>query len=312
VGSAPPTGSRLNFFITAGNVTCQSAQEALYFISPDQLNTPRAVADNTGKVIWQWDGEPFGSSRPYEDPDGDGQKFTLNLRFPGQYFDVETGLHYNYFRDYDPGTARYVESDPIGLSGGINTYAYVRGNPVGHMDPTGLACVAVGDRVTCAVPGGPTVTFPRPPGWPDFVGPNSTNYHSYNEWVNTSGVDKKCLEDYLRNHPTPGSPSPATPDGTDNDATPKGWEEFGPSPTRSYVTTYNGNQVVVNVTMPTHPLFPGYVVRNVESGPYNNQINNYGEGTGWEQAWWWPGARPINNVWHDLVDDAIKACRCQK
>ena len=61
-----------------------------------------------------------------------------SLRFPGQYFDNETGLHYNYFRDYDPATGRYIESDPIGIYGGLNTYSYALENPVAKIDYWGL------------------------------------------------------------------------------------------------------------------------------------------------------------------------------
>ncbi len=60
-----------------------------------------------------------------------------NFRFPGQYFDQETGLHYNYFRDYSSAIGRYIEPDPIGLEGGVNLYPYVLNNPVNHIDPEG-------------------------------------------------------------------------------------------------------------------------------------------------------------------------------
>jgi RHS repeat-associated protein len=61
-----------------------------------------------------------------------------NLRLPGQYFDRETNLHYNYARDYDPTAGRYIEADPIGLEGGLNVYSYVNGNPLNRIDPKGL------------------------------------------------------------------------------------------------------------------------------------------------------------------------------
>ncbi|MHB8914386.1 MAG: Ig-like domain-containing protein [Thiobacillus sp.] len=110
----------------------------VYYLYADHLNTPRMITDTSNKVVWRWDSDPFGADAANEDPDGDGTKFRYNPRFPGQYFDRETGLHYNYFRDYEPGTGRYVQSDPIGLEGGLNTYAYVGGNPVSYTDPFGL------------------------------------------------------------------------------------------------------------------------------------------------------------------------------
>ncbi len=109
-----------------------------YYVYTDHLNTPRAIADGMGKVVWRWDSEAFGTTLANEDPDKDGKAFVYNLRFPGQYYDQATGLHYNGFRDYDPAIGRYIESDPIGLAGGINTFGYVGGNPVSGIDPEGL------------------------------------------------------------------------------------------------------------------------------------------------------------------------------
>jgi RHS repeat-associated protein len=66
------------------------------------------------------------------------------MRYPGQRYDSVSGLHYNYFRDYDPGTGRYVQSDPVGLDGGINSFGYVGGNPLNRLDAFGLCeCKAV-------------------------------------------------------------------------------------------------------------------------------------------------------------------------
>ena len=98
------------------------------------------MADATGATVWRWDQvEPFGNNPANDDPDGNAVAFDLPLRLPGQQYDKETGLHYNYFRDFNPSIGRYGESDPIGLRGGLNTYAYVDGRPIYQHDPRGLA-----------------------------------------------------------------------------------------------------------------------------------------------------------------------------
>jgi RHS repeat-associated protein len=116
------------------------ASSGVYYIHNDQLNTPRLIthsADN--HIVWRWDlTDPFGASSPNEMSQGPS-RFSYNPRFPGQYYDKETNLHYNAYRDYDPQTGRYVQSDPIGLYGGINTYSYVDGNPLNAADPLGLS-----------------------------------------------------------------------------------------------------------------------------------------------------------------------------
>ncbi|MBJ7313001.1 RHS repeat domain-containing protein [Rugamonas sp. CCM 8940] len=117
-----------------------SGEVGVYYIYTDQINTPRVIARAVdGKIVWRWESaDPFGLQQPNENPSGQGF-FTYNLRFPGQLYDKETNLHYNYFRDYDPQTGRYMQSDPIGLKGGINTYTYADAAPIVKSDPMGLA-----------------------------------------------------------------------------------------------------------------------------------------------------------------------------
>lgn len=110
-----------------------------YFVHNDHLGTPQMMTDDTQEVVWQVESQkPFGEVAVNEDPDMDGVDVALNVRFPGQYYDAEIGVSYNYFRTYDASLGRYVQSDPIGLNGGINTYGYVAGNPLKYIDPMGL------------------------------------------------------------------------------------------------------------------------------------------------------------------------------
>ncbi len=111
---------------------------AIYYVHTDQLNTPRQITRPSDNVqMWTWFSDPFGTDAANANPAGAGA-FAYNLRFPGQIFDGQAGLHYNYRRDLDPVTGRYVESDPIGLRGGANTYAYVGDAPLTWSDPYGL------------------------------------------------------------------------------------------------------------------------------------------------------------------------------
>ncbi len=123
-----------------GSTGCTTTTVCVFYVHTDQLNAPRKNTNSTNALVWRWDTDPFGTATPNQNPTGVGT-FVYNLRFPGQYYQAETGLNYNYFRDYDPQTGRYIESDPIGLAGrSYSTYAYVEGNPISNVDPTGLLC----------------------------------------------------------------------------------------------------------------------------------------------------------------------------
>lgn len=122
-----------------------------YYIHPDHLGTPRQITDSNNQIVWRWDSpDPFGSALPDENPDNGKRKrngvFEFNLRFAGQYYDRETGRSDNWWRVYDSGTGRYTTSDPIGLAGGVNRYAYVLNDPIGLSDPFGLKVYWNGHR----------------------------------------------------------------------------------------------------------------------------------------------------------------------
>jgi RHS repeat-associated protein len=107
-----------------------------YFIFSDQIGTPIEVENELGKVVWRARITPYGMAEVEI-----GESFHMPLRFPGHYFDVETRLHYNRFRYYDPLLGRYLQSDPDGIEGGLNLYGYGEGNPLKNVDIQGLTCI---------------------------------------------------------------------------------------------------------------------------------------------------------------------------
>ncbi|CAN7159770.1 DUF6531 domain-containing protein [Acidovorax sp. LjRoot74] len=153
-GSAATSGSAQYLWLPTANGPMPIAAVVngqTYAVHSDHLNTPRKLTQANGQAVWQWAYSAFGD----EQPTTAAKRFTsemtvpttgatsipevtFNLRYPGQYFDKETGLHYNYFRTYAPGTGRYTQGDPIGLNGGWNRFGYVGGNPLSFMDPLGL------------------------------------------------------------------------------------------------------------------------------------------------------------------------------
>lgn len=106
----------------------------IHYVYTDNLGAPRSVTTETGTLVWDW---PYNQN-PFGEASASGSSYTLNLRYPGQYFDQEDGLNYNGHRDYEPDTGRYIQSDPIGLSGGFSTYAYTASSPLDNFDSAGL------------------------------------------------------------------------------------------------------------------------------------------------------------------------------
>lgn len=104
----------------------------IYYYHNDHLSTPQKMTNESGSIVWSADYKPFGEANVTI------SSIENNFRFPGQYFDAETGLHYNWNRYYDPHTGRYMKADPVGLWGGINLYVYATNDPINWTDPEGL------------------------------------------------------------------------------------------------------------------------------------------------------------------------------
>jgi RHS repeat-associated protein len=142
ISETTDTGQILVEYVYLGNKLLALIQgEQVYYFHNDHLGTPQVLTDDSGSIAWKATYTPFGKAQVVI------ETVTNPFRLPGQFYDGETGLHYNYFRYYNPQTGRYITPDPIGLEGGINLFAYVDANPLRWIDPFGLVTWPTGDRV---------------------------------------------------------------------------------------------------------------------------------------------------------------------
>ncbi|MGY1408151.1 MULTISPECIES: RHS repeat-associated core domain-containing protein [unclassified Luteimonas] len=188
-----PTGQMLgehqggwsHYIWLGGTPIARVRGSTLLMIHADHLGRPEVVTNSAKAVVWRASNFAFDRTVTLDSIGG------LNLGFPGQFYDGETGLWYNYHRTYNPRTGRYLESDPIGIDGGLNTYAYVGGNPISRIDPFGLTQQDIDCLYSHAKATETDLKFPnRDPVVKDLGGASGM----YNAFTRTLYLDSQYLE----------------------------------------------------------------------------------------------------------------------
>jgi len=244
--------------------------DEIFAIHGDRLGTPRRMTNVRGEVVWSASYEPFGLAKITS------EAVSLDLRFPGQVFDEETETHYNYYRDYDPTQGRYITSDPIGLSGGVNTYLYAQADPLGSIDPLGLRIILM-DRDLNGVPVGRHMFIVIIPDRPeDFDGMRFDIGGGSFEWRDVGNgemgyvIGAQNIGGRLIAEAFNGADETATNQFFDPDSAPFGWGNFDPNASQctlpvdplgahdtaaimglmADITNYNANEERQNIEYP--------------------------------------------------------------
>jgi len=283
----------------------------------DALGTPIAVTSQSRVLLETSEYEPFGQQVNVVGAAKNGPGYT------GHVQEAATGLIYMQQRYYDPIIGRFLSVDPVtansGTGANFNRYWYANNNPYRFFDPDGRQSCTVsksGKTMICdpEVKGMSKVSIPMPKGFPGRIDASQKNGHRYDKQVSagpgTAGKTKSIQQSNVAD-PTPGIDRPATPAGTRNNATP----DTGAcckiisvdSPVISYsVTDKSGNTMVINVTLPGHPLHPGVVMRGVVPEGGEAVSHNVGIGTGILQSNEKAGDFLFNNVWYKQSEQNIK------
>lgn len=289
-----PAGALLSSLLIGHALSNPAHTDTVTYVYTDLQNTPLAEADSAGNVIARYDYMPYGSLIAVNSPSGSG--------FTGHVTDTDTNLIYMQARYYDPSMGQFLGPDPLQTNAGINShfnrYWYANSNPYKYIDPDGRECKTIDGVTTCEPEkkgdGLPPFQLPFPAP-SDFSGINSSNYfhHEYRYETHYGDKTDKSVQESIANHPTPGNDKPATPSGTNNNASPPAYSGLA-SPVKSFTfLDAKGNVWTVNVTLPGHPLHPGYVLR----GAVDGKVITYGEGVGVFQAFGPLSQKMINDVW---------------
>jgi RHS repeat-associated protein len=207
-------GNDKQYIFFAGELVAYIKNDVLYFVHNDHLGRPEVITDTNGYLKWKAEMKPFDRRVLFS---GIGD---FNIGFPGQYHDGD-GIWYNLNRYYDSNTGRYTRSDPIGLEGGFNTYAYALNNPVNLVDPNGLQVSGVYNKTTGVLTikdldNGKSLTASSFSGTPGLYSPapNGTYFLSDFPWGSSAKInyfalvyDDIRLDDYADGHKSNYDPS---------------------------------------------------------------------------------------------------------
>ncbi|WP_236941961.1 MULTISPECIES: RHS repeat-associated core domain-containing protein, partial [unclassified Escherichia] len=181
-------------------VTGRGESRKIWYYHTDVTGTVQEVSAADGTLVWAGYQAGFGENRG--DISNSGAYFEQPLRLPGQYFDEETGLHYNLFRYYAPECGRFISQDPIGLAGGLNQYAYAP-NPLKYIDPLGLTpCAVSNQKANRLLDSGETKVTVRSRSDAEQLFMDRYLGHNYKNMTGESGPSTKNLMEYLTGNKT--------------------------------------------------------------------------------------------------------------